>query len=854
MNWHSYSQQELLDEMGADPSRGLSEQEAAARTARYGPNLLTKGKKIPLILRFLGQLKDFMILTLIGAALVSLLASYCNHELDLVEPAIILGIVLLNALLGLIQESRAEHAIEALQDMVSPTARVLRQGSWKEIPARELVPGDIVSLESGGFVPADIRLLSASHLMTDESSLTGESHNVEKVPIDQLPEHTPLGDQKNMVFSSTLVTSGHGEGMVAATGMDTQVGHIASLMLQDSVPLTPLQKRLAGTGRLLCIGALVICVIIFLMGVARGIPIFHMFMTSISLSVAAIPEGLQAVVTIMLSLGVQRMARQNAVIRRLPVVETLGSATVICSDKTGTLTRNQMQVAGSWPEESRQLLLTYGTLCSNVSVQGASVTGSGTETAIVHAAMENGLSPEQLSSRYPRLNEIPFDSVRKRMTTLHRTPTGGYLLIVKGAVDYLLPLCASGKGPSSRTVLAANQKLASQSLRMIGVCFREFPVCPAGSLAALEKDLTFLGLLGLKDPPRPEVFRSIAQCKTAGILPVMITGDHPDTAIAIGKELNILSSEKEAVTGAALSRMTEEELVSSIEQYRVFARVTPEHKVSIVKAFQKRGHIVAMTGDGVNDAPALKRADIGCAMGKKGTDVAKNAADMVLLDDNFATIVSAVREGRGIYDNIEKSVHFLLSCNIGEIITIFVAILLGWPSPLVAVQLLWVNLVTDSLPAIALGLEPPEKDIMYRPPVRPGSSFFGNGLWLKIILEGLLIGGLALTAFLLGTSYSLDVGRTMAFAVLSLSQLFHSFNMRSHKSLFRLNPLGNVKLILSFFLCCFLQIIVISSPSLAALFHVIPLNGAQWKTVCFLSALPIFFCEAVKNLLPSRKS
>ncbi|WP_343210548.1 calcium-translocating P-type ATPase, PMCA-type [Anaerolentibacter hominis] len=847
MDWHALTAQETVLSQETDTKEGLSANEITKRRRIFGWNVLATQKKTPFILRFLAQLKDFMILTLLAAAVISLLASYCKHEVDFVEPCIILGIVLLNAILGLVQESKAEHALEALRDMVAPMATVIRAGKTSVIEAKALVPGDIILLETGCFVPADARLIETTLLQADESSLTGESHPVNKNAGLHLPAQTPLADQKNMVFSSTLVVAGHGKAVVTATGMDTEVGKIASLMMQDEIPMTPLQKRLAKTGQLLGIGALAICVIIFLVGVAGGSPIFDMFMTSVSLAVAAIPEGLPATVTIMLSLGVQRMAKKNAVVRRLPVVETLGSATFICSDKTGTLTANQMTVTRIEPETSRKLLLTLCCLCNNAAIDGKTVTGSPTETALLTAARKAGLNRADLEKKYPRKAELPFDSVRKRMSTVHSIGPGRYRIITKGAVDFLMDLCSLSSF-EKREILRQNQSMAGDALRVLAVGFRDFEGPLPSDLASLEKGLQFAGLIGIIDPPRPEVFQSIQLCKQAGIVPVMITGDHKDTAVAIARELGILHNKEQAITGKELSAMAPEQLRETIKNYRVFARVSPENKVQIVKALQQRGEIVAMTGDGINDAPALRGADIGCAMGKNGTDVAKNAADMVLLDDNFSTIVAAVKEGRGIYDNIQKAVHFLLSSNIGEIITIFTAILMGLPSPLVAVQLLWVNLVTDSLPAVALGVDPPDKDIMKRPPVAPGQSFFSGGLYYKIVLEGIMIGALALGSFYLGCKESLPLGRTMCFAVLSLSQLFHSFNMRSRKSIFKAGLFTNPKLVLSFFVCTLLQVSVISIPVLAAVFQVIPLTLHQWGLVWIFSAMPIFIVETVKRL------
>lgn len=929
-NWHSITKEEALQELDSALT-GLTKKEAAKRQKQYGYNLLEAKKKTPLILRFISQFKDFMILTLIFAALVSFLVSFLHGELDIVEPAIIITIITLNAILGVVQESKAEKSLEALQKMSAPTALVMRDGLLESIDAKELVPGDIIYLETGHFVPADARLITSVNLKIDEASLTGESHPIEKDADKVLMENLLSAERINMVAATGIVTYGRGTAVVTATGMHTEVGHIARMIMEDETPMTPLQKKLAGTGKALGIAALIICIIIFMVGILKNRPIFEMFMTSVSLAVAAIPEGLPAIVTIMLSLGVQRMARKNAVIRKLPAVETLGSATVICSDKTGTLTQNKMTVTElcsckgkEAPDGSTgKFLLTLSSLCNDAVLQvsgkgkhqNVSATGEPTENALIMAAYQVGLSKSQLDLLNPRIFEIPFDSGRKQMTTVHKLSDGSYRQITKGAFDILLSECiniyrGNKDAPITNTLreqlTRLNEGMTAKALRVIAVAYKDYPAdssFPArlknfngtqkDRTTGLEQGLTLAGMIGMIDPPRPEVREAVLTCQMAGITPVMITGDHVTTACAIAKELGILTKDTsmaqlraaeirsnhpdrytspvpQAMTGAELSQITQEELVEQIKDYRVFARVSPEHKVRIVKAFQTRGEVVAMTGDGVNDAPALKAADIGCAMGITGTDVAKNAADMILTDDNFATIVAAVKEGRGIYDNIKKAVHFLLSCNIGEILTIFVAILFGLPSPLVAVQLLWVNLVTDSLPAISLGVDPPDKDIMKKKPIPPGKGMFADGLAFKIITEGILIGSLALLAFIIGIRFfdsaalpgdlvrnsrtvelatltTPYVGRTMAFAVLSLSQLFHAFNMRSEHSLTKIGLFSNMKLVLSFIICAFLQIIVISVKPLADIFKVVPLTPAQWSIVLVFSFLPIVVVELQKN-------
>ncbi len=885
---------DVVRELKSSKEKGLSAKEAAKRLSQYGKNEFTQKKKKSFLRRFFEQFEDFMILVLIAAALISFAASVLEGNTDFTDPVIILAIVILNAVLGVVQEEKAEKSLEALKKISAPTAIVHRDGVRAEIAAVKLVPGDIIEVEAGVYVPADARLLEGVQLKLDESALTGESLPVKKSAEPVFAQGTLLAERANMIYSTSIVTNGHALAVVTETGMDTEVGKIADMILNDETPQTPLQKRLAVTGKWLGIAALFICVVIFAMGVVQGRGLFDMFMTSVSLAVAAIPEALPGMVTIMLSLGVQRMAAKNAVIKRLPAVETLGSATWVCSDKTGTLTQNEMTVVrvcdgrsviSPQSERARKICMAAA-LCCNVQVGKEhgklKYCGEATELAIVRS-LSGTDTYEKLLKAAPRILEIPFDSVRKRMTTIHSV-AGKKFSITKGAPDILLTRCAYYEQEKKiypmteqmrEEIRRQNRLLSSQALRVLAVAYRagekgqavSIPVGDYGSLvvgnsvangisaAAVsetqnekwEQDLIFCGLLGLMDPPRPEALACVKTCREAGIVPVMITGDHVMTACAVAREVGILSNANEkAVTGAELDAMGEEELAENIKDYRVFARVSPEHKVRIVKALQKSGEIVAMTGDGVNDAPALKAADIGCAMGLGGTDVAKNAADMVLMDDNFATIVEAVREGRGIYDNIRKSIHFLLSCNIGEIITIFAAILCRMPSPLAAVQLLWVNLVTDSLPAIALGVEPPEEGIMKRPPISPKKGIFSDGLVAQIILEGTMIGLLAMTAYLIG-------GSTYAFAVLSFSQLFHAFNMRSRRSLFKIGFFSNVKMVVAFLVCGFLQAAVLTFPALAKVFQVVPLKITGWGIVLGLSAMPVVVCEMQKWLFAEKR-
>lgn len=882
MQFHDQTIEETLSALGSNEKNGLSPKEAAKRQKSYGFNELPDPQKPGLLSLLFEQFKDFMILVLIIAAIISFVASALQGEWDIVDPAIIFAIIILNAFLGILQETRAEKALSSLKKLSAPEAKVLRNGEKISVPARELVPGDLIFLETGDFVPADARLLYSVLLQTDESALTGESLPVEKDAALVLDRQTPLAERHNMVLSSSVVLNGHGAAIVTQTGLHTEIGSIAKMILEDAAPETPLQKKLSQTGKILGILALLICVVIFILGILRQKPVFDMFLTSVSLAVAAIPEGLPSIVTIMLSLGVQRMAKKHAIVRKLPVVETLGNATVICSDKTGTLTQNKMTVTSCYTAKGKDntskaamFTLTLGALCNNCPLDANSNTedfGNPTELALIHAAKEHSLSLDKLSLFAKRILELPFDSKRKRMTTVYPSvsyfpdfaQSNRYLSITKGAPDILIPKCTAYFDGTSVVPLTArkreelvsyNQDMASLALRVIALTCKTLNQLPSEQQQenVLEQDLIFVGLLGLSDPPRPEVQDAVVTCKMAGILPVMITGDHPLTACAIGKQLGIANNASEAITGNKLDTLSDTALSKAIEHYRIFARVTPAHKVRIVKAFQKQGHVVAMTGDGVNDAPALKNADIGCAMGKSGTDVAKNAADMILMDDNFSTIVEAVREGRGIYDNIQKAVHFLLSSNIGELMTIFTAILFGLSIPLLPVQLLWINLITDSLPAISLGMEPPEKGIMHRAPTSKKKSLFADGVGIQIAIEGLMIGALALLAYILGCKYfpnsSLELGRTLCFCVLSLSQLFHAFNMKSRThSLTETGIWNNPKLILSFLTCSALLVLVISVPVLAGIFQVITLNLQQWIIVFALSFFPILFVELQKRL------
>ena len=851
LEWQSLSKEECAARLRTDLKAGLTAAQVSQRQKECGPNELAPQKKKSLAARFLSQFSDFMVIVLLIAAGISLVTSYLQHDSDYIDAIIILVIVVVNAVAGVVQEDRAERAMEALRSLASPQARVVRGGKTQTIPAGGLVPGDLVLLRSGDLVPADLRVADATDLRAEESALTGESVPSVKRADVVLPGGTALGDRHNLLFSASAVTSGHGSGIVVATGMNTQVGRIAGMIGSQTPPQTPLQHKLSQTGRYLGIGALIICLLIFIMGLFQKVAPLEMFLIAVSLAVAAIPEGLPAVVTITLAVGVRRLAAKRAIVRRLPAVETLGSASVICSDKTGTLTCNRMTVVelrdtqGVLRPDSAQArkLLRMAALCTNCEIADGKVLGDPTETAIVRAV------PPELVRRdaadYPRVMEIPFSSERKMMTTVHRAPGGGYLTVSKGAPDVLFGRCVSGAAAGQ------NDAMAARALRVLGVACRRLDRLPERSEEA-EHGLVFCGLIGMEDPPRPEVGEAVALCRQAGVRPVMITGDHAATAAAIAGQLGILNGRDSVVTGARLDRMPAEELERDIYRYTVFARVSPEHKMRIVRAFQARGEVVAMTGDGVNDAPALRAADIGCAMGMSGTDVARAASDMILTDDNFATIVSAVREGRGIYENIRKTVHFLISCNIGEILTVFLGFLLRLPSPIPAIQLLWVNLVTDSLPALALGVEPLDETNMQKKPPRRGESIFAGGMGYNILVEGGLIGALSLLAYSIGRAFfdadpsSPIIGRTMEFAVLSLSQVVHTFNMRSDRSVFRQHLAKNPQMVYSAVACVFLQAAVIVVRPLGEIFKTAALTGLQWLVVAALSLVPLAVVELEK--------
>ncbi len=869
MEWFRQSVEQTAAELRTDAKLGLTAGEAARRLERHGRNELKQAKKKSVWQMYLEQFKDVMVIVLIAAALISgvLLGEW-------VDAAIILFVVLLNALLGVIQENRAEKSLEALKKLSSPHAKVKRDGAVTSVPAAELTPGDVVILEAGDYVSADMRVTVSANLKVDESALTGESEPVEKqtAPVESRDgADVPLGDRNNLVFSGSLVTYGRGEGIITETGMNTQLGAIAGMLGSEEGVQTPLQRRMAELGKKLALLCLGVCALVFLVGVLYGNDAGEMFMTAISLAVAAIPEGLLAIVTIVLAIGVQQMIAQNAIIRRLPAVETLGSATVICSDKTGTLTMNKMTVvAASAPfQVTDAAVLTLSepfanalALCNDAQPatdeQGNPVfTGDPTETALLDFVKSKGIEKAALESALPREDELPFDSDVKRMTTVHRRD-GGFATYTKGGLDEVLTLCTQifedGKarpltdGDRERLQASANE-MASSALRVLAFAAGEVErLADAGNRAHYESGLTFVGLAGMIDPPRPTARDAVEKCKRAGIKPVMITGDHRVTASAIASELGILSKGDRVITGQELERMDDDRLREEVRNIAVYARVSPEHKVRIVKAWQSYGDVVAMTGDGVNDAPALKRADIGIAMGMNGTEVSKEAAAMILTDDNFATIVGAVSQGRTIYANILKAIQFLLSSNLGEILVIFLATLLNWGTPLLPIHILWVNLITDTLPALALGMEPAEPDVMDAPPRDPKSPIFSKPLLFRVCYQGLMVAALSLCAFLVGARISPDTGHTMAFAVLAMSQLVHAFNLRSNThSAFSRGRL-NKWMLPAFFGGLALQLGVLLIPFLMDLFRVVPLTLMQWLLVAVLSIAPLTIVELFKAL------
>ena len=860
--WEAKEVKRVEEEFGTNQEYGITQEEAKKRIEHYGKNKLADKKKENIFIRFIKQFNDFMIIILIVASIISAVVSKLDGSGDYIDSIIIIAIVVFNAIMGLLQEAKAEKSLEALKTMTAPVAKVKREGKIVTIPGEEVVPGDILFLEAGNYVPADARLIMASNLKVEESSLTGENLPVLKDANIILNNCQGIGDMVNMVFSSTVIVNGHGIAIVTETGMNTKVGKIANMIITDEAPQTPIQKKLAKVGKSLGIGCLIICLVIFIIGLFKKIEPIEMFMTSVGLAVAAIPEGLPAIVTIVLSIGVTKMAKKNSIIRKLPAVETLGSSSVICSDKTGTLTQNKMQVVEEFTLGlSKNNLIKLACMCTNseVQIEGQKKVAKGepTEAAIVNEALNQNIDKNELYTKMRRVADIPFDSTRKMMTTIHKFENK-YMIITKGAPDIILGKCKYYNENENlkvidlninRKINESNEIMANKALRVIAVAYKIIDTIPSKIESnQIEDGLTFVGLIGMIDPPRKGVKEAVAACRRAGIKTVMITGDHILTAKAIAKELGILKMRDGAITGKELDQISQKELEKNIMSYSVFARVSPEHKVRIVKAFQSEGAVVAMTGDGVNDAPALKNADIGIAMGKNGTDVAKNAADMVLADDNFVTIVEAVKQGRNIFDNIRKAIHFLIATNIGEIVTIFMGLILGLKSPLLAIQLLWINLVTDSFPAIALGLEKSDANIMNRKPIDSKKGLFADGLWSKIFVEGTMLGMLTLFAFSIGNKmYSLEVGRTMAFVCLGMLELVHSFNIKSEESIFKVGIFENKYLVGAFLLGTIMQVGVVIFSPIASIFKLVPLNSIQWIYTILISLVPIVIVEIQKK-------
>ena len=906
--WFSKTDLEVEEYLQTSMEKGLSSSEVKKRQDENGFNELQQAKKKSLFVKFLEQFKDFMIIVLIIAAIVSGIVGVAQGE-GITDTIIILIVVIANAIIGVAQEAKAEKSLEALQKLSGHEAKVIREGNIQTIPARELVEGDIVVLDTGDYIPADLRIFEAVNLKAQESSLTGESVPVEKQASVINEDELPIGDRANMLFSSSLVTYGRGKGIVVETGMNTEVGKIAEMLSGTEEQETPLQKKLNTLGKTLGIVSLVICIIIFIIGIIQGREIISMFMTAVSLAVAAIPEGLAAVSTIVLAIGVQKMVKRNAIVKRLPAVETLGSSSVICSDKTGTLTQNKMTVqkvfvnhtvydVSNLDENSDfmkynkdnqevQLLVYNGMVCNDTKIaDDGSLTGDPTETALVDIAFKIGFT-QNVYDELPRVDEIPFDSERKLMTTVHKRGEK-YIVFTKGGVDELLNICTSyidhGEIENDLksfipTITDTNEKMAKDALRVLAFGYKELDYRPTKE--EMENNLIYVGMYGMIDPPREEAKLAVDKCKTAGIKTVMITGDHKITATAIAKRLGILENENEAITGAELDKITDEDLEKNIRNYSVYARVSPEHKVRIVKAWQKNGEIVAMTGDGVNDSPALKNADIGCAMGKVGTDVAKEAADVILVDDNFATVVSAVEEGRRIYDNILKVIQFLLSSNIGEVVVLFLATLFssfiakmcgienaGALQILLPIHILWVNLVTDSLPALALAFDPANQDIMNRNPLKQTKGVFTKGMTYRIVYQGIMIGLITLTAFIIGLKTTttpidgltldqskIEVGQTMAFIVLALSELVHVFNIRDNKrSIFKGNIFSNKVLIGAIVLSAVLMFVILLVPALRTIFKIpiLPVDNILETVILVIS--PIIIVEIFKLLKINGKS
>ena len=876
LNWHAMTIKNVVAKLNTDEKNGLSKKEADLRKYKFGENELSKEKNKSIWQKFLAQFSDFMVITLVIAAGISFLTSFLSKESDYIDTIIILVIVITNAIVGMLQESKAEKEIESLKVLSTPLSKVIRGGKVIRVPSKDIVPGDILFLKTGDLICADARIIESTSLAVEESAMTGESLAVEKSAQDILSEDTLLSDRKNMVFAGSVVNRGHAKAIVVATGMKTEVGKVALLVSKEKNTETPLQRKLASTGKIIAVGILIISVIVFILGIMQNVNFLEMLMISISLAVAAIPEGLPAVVTIVLANGVRKMAKLHTVVRNLPAVETLGHASVICSDKTGTLTLNKMTVVDVRSVENKEVLgndfskkfFTFCTLCNNsiLSKQHGETIAQGepTENALLMAGVNCKVDKRELDITHEKVFEVPFNSKDKFMITVHKHKNE-YIYVLKGAPESVIKFCkfydingdnAEFTSYTENKIKNSCKHMAESALRILAVAYKKSNVF---SKDFSKYDFIFYGLAGLIDPPRPEVKEAVRVCKTAGIKPVIITGDHIETANAIAKKIGILEGLQKSISGEELNNLSENELAKKINDYSVFARVSPEHKVKIVKAFQKNGNVVAMTGDGVNDAPALKVADIGCAMGKTGTDAAKYASDMIITDDNFATIVEAVRHGRGMFENIRKTVHFLISTNIGEVMVVLLGFLMKIPLPLLAIHLLWINLVTDAFPALALGVDPIDKNIMKKPPLEPNKSLFSDGLGYNIVVEGLFIAAIGILSYSIGRAffdvdpYHPIIGQTMAFLTLGLSQLMHSFNVQSRKSLVVTGILNNLSLVWSVLLCIFLEIITASVPTLTTFFKTAPLNSLQWLIVWLLSLSPLLISE-LEKILFNKKS
>ncbi len=877
MNEHTLKSGEVLKKLKTDPKRGLSKTEAKTRLIKYGKNSITYEKSQSFLRKFFAQFSDFMVIILITAASVSFITSVISKSGDYIDTIIILGIVIINAFIGVLQESKAEKEITSLKKLATPLAKVIRNGKKQLIACEEVVPGDILDIGIGDLICADARVIESSNLAAEESSITGESLPIDKSEKEVCPQNAQISERKNMLFTGSIINRGNAKAVVVATGTNTEVGKVEKIVNAEPKIKTPLQAKLSVTGKITSICIIAVSVAVFILGILQKIDFMEMFMISISLAVAAIPEGLPAVVTIVLANGVRRMAKKNTIVRNLPAVETLGHASVICSDKTGTLTLNKMTLREirnytkslDFKSDFSKFILTLGTLCNNsetyINSGEIKANGEPTENALIIAAAENNITKKFLSKKYVRILELPFDSSRKLMSVVYKH-NSEYEIITKGAPEILLKKCShyyteNGIFPINEEILQSINKnsseMASKAMRVLGIAYKYEKEIPSDYIGATEKaenNLIFVGLFGIIDPPRPEAKMAVAECKKAGIKPIMITGDSPETAKAIAEKVGVLSKNSKTITGAELSKISDTELKNSVSEYCVFARVSPEHKVRIVKAFQENENIVAMTGDGVNDAPALKIANIGCAMGKSGTDAAKSASDMIITDDNFATIVEAVKQGRGIFENIKKTIHFLLSTNIGEVMVVLLGFLMRLPPPLLAIHLLWINLVTDAFPALALGVDPIDKNIMNRKPLDPQKSLFAGGLGYNIIIEGMFIASMGFLSYSIGRCFfDIDplhpiIGQTMAFLTLGLSQLIHAFNVQSRKSLFITGFFSNLKLIFAVLICTVLEVITVTVPAFTNFFKTYCLNVLEWFIVIFLSLLPLLISELEKYL------